>query len=124
MKILEAYEIYQTQANVKVKEGTRDPDFGTDISGWQGRIQEVDEDSDEYHVLYLVAWDSITLEQMDVTTITQSVEDDLDWGCMFLFDNDLQAAEPRDEESDVTNTRNRIRVDMETAWERCKDAVV
>ena len=29
--------------SVKVKAGTKDPDFGIDISGWQGQISEIDD---------------------------------------------------------------------------------
>ena len=30
--------------SVVVKSGILDPDFGTDISGWQGRIEEIDDE--------------------------------------------------------------------------------
>ena len=35
---------FQVGDSVKVKNGTKDPDFGIDIGGWQGQISEIDND--------------------------------------------------------------------------------
>jgi hypothetical protein len=45
---------------MRVKDGAQDPDFGTDIGGWQGRISTIDSSGDES--LVSIQWDSITLK--------------------------------------------------------------
>ena len=60
--------------SVSVKKGIKDPDLGFDIGAWQGRISEVDIDDD----LICIDWDSITLQQMQASTITQSEKEGWD----------------------------------------------
>ena len=52
---------------VTVKKGTKDPDFGVDISGWQGRIEE-----NEFNGIVLIRWDSFTLQHMSFESILKS----------------------------------------------------
>ncbi len=33
---------------VRVKDGIEDPDFGNDMSGWQGQISEIADDTDSH----------------------------------------------------------------------------
>ncbi|PXF59365.1 MAG: hypothetical protein C4B58_03375 [Deltaproteobacteria bacterium] len=54
--------------SVVVKEGTLDPDYGDDISGWQGRIYEIDDNFDDS--LIRIKWDSITLRNMPCSIIS------------------------------------------------------
>lgn len=82
---------------VIVKPKTTDPDFGTDISGWQGRISEIDE---ENHLI-CIDWDSITLKNMPGAIIEQSEEQGLSWTQMFLEPEEVEFIDPRDTEEDV-----------------------
>ena len=50
---------------VIVKAGVTDPDFGTEISVWQGRITRVDEPTED-SVLITIQWDNITLQKMSL----------------------------------------------------------
>lgn len=59
--------------SVVVKSGILDPDFEIDISGWQGRIEEVDDDT------VFIRWDSITLRGMRLDMIIRCENENLDW---------------------------------------------
>ena len=56
--------------SVAVKSGVTDPDFGFDISGWQGRIQEVDSTGTVF-----IRWDSLTLNQMGLDLTRDGLRD-------------------------------------------------
>ena len=58
---------------VKVKQGVLDPDFGGDISGWQGQVSEVDGD------IVCIDLDNITLSNCPDKYIQRCEEDGLDW---------------------------------------------
>ncbi len=51
-----------------------DPDFGNDIGGWQGRIKEIDPESDEEHVFRRAGLDSLTLQVMDLPQLSAGNE--------------------------------------------------
>jgi hypothetical protein len=81
---------------VRVKPGVKDVDFGTDLSGWQGRVVDVHADTVE------IAWDSHTLRQeMPSEMITACEEQGLDWGVYYLPPHELEPAQPRDTQDDV-----------------------
>jgi len=82
--------------SVVVNDGVDDPDFGSDISGWQGRIKEIDEDG-----LILIRWDSFTMKQMGMELVNDCVEEGFDWEVMALSINDVQKTKERDHENDV-----------------------
>jgi hypothetical protein len=90
---------FQIQDTVKVKSGTEDPDFGIDISGWQGWISEIDDD------LVCITWDSITLSSFSDEHIFQCEEDGLDWKRMYLSVNEIVKTSPRDS---ITNLEKKI----------------
>jgi len=92
--------------SVVVKPGTKDPDMGFDIGGWQGRIEDV---YDEENTV-LIRWDSITLQDMSHELIIQCKMENLDWKLMVLKVSDVQKAMPRDTKKD---TKKAIRI-----WER------
>ncbi len=48
---------FKTGESVAVKSGVNDPDFEFDISGWQGRVQEVDNTGTVF-----IRWDSLTVK--------------------------------------------------------------
>jgi hypothetical protein len=85
--------------SVAVKPGIADPDFGTDISGWQGRVEEV---LDE--VLILIRWDSLTLQEMGSALIIRCENENFDWQVMHLNVTDVDVVSPRDSEADVFRT--------------------
>lgn len=102
--------------SVIAKEETLDPDFGTDISGWQGRIKEIDEHSEPDHLVYLVAWDSKTLSRMEHDPIARSEEEGLDWTGMYLYDSDVEPAVERDTEEDVDRMIQKLRREVQQGF--------
>lgn len=85
---------------VRVRPGVKDPDFGTDLSGWQGRVVGTTLEPEE---LILVAWDSQTLLQMDDDLISTCLMDGYDLATMTLGAADVEASKPRDKQKDVDN---------------------
>ena len=85
---------------IVVKPGVKDPDYGIDIGGSQGRITEIKfhQDGD---ITILFQWDSLTLKRMPANIIRQSEEDGLDWTLMGLSPEDVTRGEPRDTQADV-----------------------
>ena len=81
--------------NVAVRAGVSDPDFGTRLEGWHGRVLEVDGDFVD------VAWDSATLGQMGLDLIIRCERENLDWKLMRLKVEEVQIAEARDSPADV-----------------------
>jgi hypothetical protein len=94
---------------VAVRSGVSDPDFGTRIDGWRGRVVEVDEDA------VTVTWDSVTLEQMGMDLIIRCENENLDWRVMTLSVDEVEAAQSRDVPSDVERMAH-------TLWERARGA--
>ena len=87
---------------VKVKNGIIDPDFGNDISGWQGKIFEVEND------IVCIDWDSITLSNCPDEYIQRCEEDGLDWEQIYLSTKDVEIASQRDTTSDLYHKRESI----------------
>ena len=85
--------------SVIVKPGTKDPDLGGDISGWQGRITEFSEYEGDPTVM--IAWDSITLKEMPHSMIAHCEKEVLDWKVMGLDMADVEPASPRDSARDI-----------------------
>ena len=71
--------------SVVVKSGILDPDFGLDISGWQGRIEEVDDGNTVF-----IRWDSITLQGIGMDTIIRCENENLDWQVMTVDKDDIE----------------------------------
>ena len=83
--------------SVVVKNGVKDPDFGTSIAGWQGRISEVD----LHNNLICIQWDSVTLQHIPEEIIQVCEKDNLSWDIMCLSPKEVEKTEPRDHEDDV-----------------------
>jgi hypothetical protein len=85
---------------IVVKPGVKDPDYGIDIGGWQGRVTEI-----EFHqsgeVTIIFQWDSLSLKSMPASAIRRSEEKGLDWTTMGLYPEEVEPAEPRDTQDDV-----------------------
>lgn len=91
--------------SVKVKEGIMCPDDDSVcISGWQGRIFDVEEGDDTIGI----RWDSITLKQLPLEYIKQSEEERLDWAEMYLSLDEVEPASSRDSETTADNIREQM----------------
>lgn len=84
--------------SVIVKPGVIDPDFENSIGAWQGRIEEIVDSETVF-----IRWDSITLIEMGIDIIIRCENEDFDWEVMYLKEDDIDIAIPRDTESDVAN---------------------
>jgi len=95
--------------SVIVKQGVLDPDFGTDIGGWQGRIVTIERQSNLIGIVTIerqsnligIEWDSITLKNIPSSVIDPCEVENLDWTQMCLSSTDVELTQPRDTEEDV-----------------------
>jgi len=93
--------------SVVVKSGVLDPDFGIDISGWQGRIEEVDDGETVF-----IRWDSITLREMRLDIIIRCENENLDWEVMTLDVDEIEVTTARDSKEEVSRTASQLKVEM------------
>lgn len=94
--------------SVRVKDGVRYPDVpDLDISGWQGRITDVDQMNDDPPLAGL-AWDSLALRSLPAWLIEESAEEGLDWPEIYLEATDLEHAPARDSEDDAEETLDEL----------------
>jgi Calcium binding len=106
--------------SVRVKKGIKDPDNPEKlIEDCQGRVikvyEEILEGNDVPDVMIDIAWDSITLENMDRDYVIALEKDGFDWSEMALVLRDVDIIEPRDAEKDRENAYKALRKD--TYWE-------
>jgi hypothetical protein len=92
--------------SVVVKAETLDPDFEIDISGWQGRIEEVYDDT------VLIRWDSITLRGIRLDMIIRCENENLDWEVMILENDEVEVSTARDSEADVGRIAFQLKKEM------------
>jgi len=98
-----------TGESIIVKQGVKEPDFEKfELSGWQGRVTEIDTDSDTGQTLVTIEWDSKTLKQIPAWYIGQSETDGCDWKKMILYETDVEKTNPRDKKSDVKKTQEKL----------------
>ena len=88
--------------SVIIKSGVKDPDLGINIEGWQGRISALEEE------VIGIDWDSITLKNMEASTITQCEQEGLDWTKMYLSRDEVTLTKPRDRVEDVQKVINEL----------------
>jgi len=88
--------------SVIVKPSVQDPDFGTSIGSWQGRVSEVLEDGK----LVCIDWDSLTLKDIPNSMIAKCEEDGLAWSQMYLQTTEVELS--RDTEEGVTQIMSQI----------------
>ena len=99
----------KTGDSVIVKQGVKEPDFEDfEIGGWQGRIVDIDANSDKDNILITIEWDSITLKQIPSYYIEQSERDGFDWKNMTLYKADLEKTKPRDNKENVKRTQKEL----------------
>jgi hypothetical protein len=95
--------------SVVVKPGAIDPDYGYDLTGWQGRVVENHYVDEQNNPCVTIAWDSITLKQMPVEMIERCEEDGLDWSSMGLYAREVRPTSPRDKIHQV----QRVKAELE-----------
>jgi len=95
--------------SVVVKPGTTDPDYGYDLSSWQGRVIENHHVVEQKKPLVTIALDSLTLKQMPDEMIQRCEEDGLDWSSMGLYASEVAPASPRDKIHQV----ERVKAELE-----------
>ena len=93
--------------SVSVKSGVTDPDFGFDIFGWQGRVEEVDSTGTVF-----IRWDSLTLNQMGLDLAIRCEEENFDWEVMTLTIQEVEKASIRDTEDDVDRVASFMKAKM------------
>lgn len=98
--------------SVVVKQGTKDPDTGDDISAWQGRVSEIKEE--EGKTMLCIVWDSITLKNLPFSQIERCEIDGLDWQSYYLGADEVDPTNARDTEEEVDETIDDILT--HTAW--------
>lgn len=105
-------EAFKIGDSVVVKPGVNDPEYGGDISGWQGRITEFMTDEKGVPTVML-AWDSLTLKKIPGSFIKECEREGLGWDCMGVFAHEVELAQPRDTLADVKRAIEEISVDYE-----------
>ena len=95
--------------SVIVKKGVKEPDLEEfEIGGWQGRVAEIDTESDIDNTLITIEWDSITLRQIPSDYVDQSERDGYDWQNMVLYDSDLEKSNPRDNKENLKKVQDEL----------------
>ena len=95
--------------SVVVRQGVKEPDLEEfELGGWQGRVLEIDTDSDKDNVLITIEWDSLTLLQMPSDYIEQSEADGFDWSRMVLYDSNLEKSVSRDKKENVKKAKEKL----------------
>lgn len=87
--------------SVRIKSGIKDPDFNTEIGGWQGRIIDIVPEPESFAD---IAWDSQTLQQMPTELLDFCFREGYSIEGITLTLNELEPAKVRDKEKDVHNT--------------------
>lgn len=85
---------------VIVRDGVEHPELGNEIGGWQGWVTELIPD-ETYGELVVVAWDSVTLQQMPQSHREEAEEAGIDFTQTALAPLALQRAAPRDAPADA-----------------------
>ena len=99
---------------VRVKVGVKDPDYGSDLGGLQGRVTNVETSEDE-KALVTFQWDSLSLKAMPTSHIRRCEEDGLDWTLMVLDAAELEKVDPRDTQKEVDALLDQL--ETEHAWD-------
>jgi len=92
---------------VIARQGTTDPEFKADLSGFVGRIEEIEHFEKELY-FYYIAWDSVTIAEMNPEFILKSEEKNVEWDHIYLMSNEVKKCKPRDSEKDVEITKQYV----------------
>jgi len=107
---MKASSRFQIGDPVVVNAHVRDPDLGTDIGGWQGKISDI---SDEQSTV-CVDWDSATLDAMPASVIDYCEQQGLAWNQMYLAVDEVEQAPRRDTPAQRAQTLARL--EAEHQW--------
>ena len=88
--------------SIVVKKGIKDPDFDSNIEGWQGRIYEIQDK------IICIEWDSITLKEIPESIIKKCEENGYQWEQMCLDIAEVKLTTPRDTRKDAEEVYNEI----------------
>jgi hypothetical protein len=95
--------------SVIVNQGVKEPDFEEfELSGWKGRIIEIDDKSNKDNILITIEWDSITLKLIPSDYIEKSEIEGHDWSRMILYESDLEMSAPADKKGDVKKIKDEL----------------
>ena len=95
--------------SVVVIKGVLDPDSEEFLlEGWQGRILEIDEETNPKHSMVTIEWDTETLRQMPNKYIEESEIEGLDWKKMVLYTSDIEGIKERDTKMDVKQCQEKL----------------
>jgi len=88
---------FEVGDSVAIKPGERltGPEVDVAISGWQGRVTDIDEEGQ----LYLL-WDSDTLRQMPDWLVAKMIEEGVDWTGLIVHPETVRPAAERDKPDD------------------------
>lgn len=95
--------------SVVVKKGVLDPDSEKFLlEGWQGRILEIDKESNPEHSLVTIESDTETLRQMPNEYIEESETEGLEWRSIVLYISDIEGVKERDAKTDVKQFQEKL----------------
>ena len=95
--------------SVIVNQGVKEPDLEEfELSGWQGRVVDIDTKSDIENILITIEWDSLTLNQIPSDYIVQSKVDGLAWNMMTLYESEMQKTIPRDTKENAKKAEDEL----------------
>ena len=100
----------QVGDSVRVKNGTKDPDFEIDIGGWQGRVSEIQDD------IICIDWDSSTLSIFPDKYLSQCEEDGLDWKRIYLEKKDVEFVNEVNADTELVKKRKEIELKHYWDW--------
>jgi hypothetical protein len=103
---------FQIGQSVQVKEGVKEQDSGLDMTGWHGRIRELD----PHNKLMLIAFDSATLRGLPLEFVEQCEEEGLDWTTYYIGYGEVEPAPARDSEADAEAAADEIAAQVGWAY--------
>jgi hypothetical protein len=104
----------QVGDSIRVKDGTKDPDFGIDIGGWQGQASEIKKD------LIGILWDSVTLSKFPDKLIAKCEQEGMDWKRIYLEISAVEISEPRDKGDELSKKIKEI--EFNHRWDHLEDS--
>ncbi len=90
---------YKEDDSVRVLPGVTDPDFNTTLSGWTGKVEELDL-SDNGSWLYCIRWDKDTLSKVGDDYIDKCEDKNLDYELMYLEEQELELVNNQETQKD------------------------
>ncbi len=106
---------FQVGDSVLVKAGVKDFDFGSDISGWQGRVSQFME-TEEYGTTVMIGWDSITLLNQPESMLIECTKGGLSWDEMGLQLDEVELTTSRDTLKDVERAKFKVEKKCHSFW--------